>query len=511
MHMQTTQQRALDLLTKREQARRSLLKFTEFTFPRFAASDHHREMCEVADAVAKGKIKRLLVSAPPRHTKTELFLRRLVALYFGRNPSDQVVIASYSTDLINLTSREIKDIMLSERYRELFPDVKVGAGLDQVQTWMTNHGGKFKASSVRGPLTGYGFDLGIIDDPVKDMQEAESKTYRDAVWYWYKSVFETRQMPGAAIIVTQTRWHADDLTGRIIERDGDKWHHLKLPAINDVGEALWPEWWPIETLEEIRSNRSSREWEALYQGSPVSESGNIYKREHFPRFRLAPDGIDFNGQHYTFAALRCMQAIDFAFTAKEQNDATVIGTAHILPTGHLAITNMQVFREEAHGVDARILAQYHEWKPMIIGLEAVGAQLRAVQQIQAIGLPITKLEPDRDKVARAWSVMAHVEQGRVLLPEQAPWLKSFEDELFAFPVAAHDDQTDVFTYLVDMFFGGLYAPAIGLGGVRTNSNPPHSASLADAQVRTDQPQSFAARKAAERQKRARNPFKSTKP
>lgn len=234
-----------------------------------------------------------MVFMPPRHGKSEKASKRFPSWYLGRNPKHQIIAASYNSDLATDFGREVKGIISSPEYGDVFPGVSLRADSRASDRMNTEQGGAYFAVGVGTATTGRGAHLGLIDDPLKDREEADSQTQRDKVWNWYRSTFYTRLMPGGAIVLIQTRWHEDDLAGRLLEQDGriedgGQWTVLELPAIDAAGEALWPEWYPVETLRRIEGTVGPREWSALFQQKPQPDEGTYFQREWFQTWDKLP-------------------------------------------------------------------------------------------------------------------------------------------------------------------------------------------------------------------------------
>lgn len=224
-----------------------------------------------------------MVFMPPRHGKSEKASKRFPSWYLGRNPSRLVIAASYNSDLATDFGREVRNIVASPEYGDVFSGVRLRQDSRAADRMNTEHGGAYFAVGVGTATTGRGAHLGLIDDPFKDREDADSETQRDRVWNWYRSTFYTRLMPGGAIVLIQTRWHEDDLAGRLLEaqgrvEEGGEWTVLELPAIDRNGEALWPEWYDLEALERTRRTIGPREWSALYQQQPQPDEGTFFQR-----------------------------------------------------------------------------------------------------------------------------------------------------------------------------------------------------------------------------------------
>ena len=229
------------------------------------SANHHRLIAEKLEAVERGEIDRLMIFMPPRHGKSELASKRFPAWCLGRNPKRQIIAASYNSDLASDFGRNVRNIVAEPEFGQVFRNVGLAPDSQAANRMNTNHGGTYVAAGVGTAVTGRGADIALIDDPFKDREEADSQRRRDVVWDWYRSTLFTRLMPGGAVVVILTRWHEDDLAGRLLEAEGDQWTVLSMPAINNAGEALWPEWYDVDALARIKATIGQREWSALYQ------------------------------------------------------------------------------------------------------------------------------------------------------------------------------------------------------------------------------------------------------
>jgi predicted phage terminase large subunit-like protein len=241
------------------------------------------------EAVERGEIDRLMIFMPPRHGKSELASKRFPAWCLGRDPKRQIIAASYNSDLANDFGRNVRNLVAEPEFGEVFPGVTLAPDSQAANRMNTNHGGTYVAAGVGTAVTGRGAHIALIDDPFKDREEADSERRRDLVWDWYRSTLYTRLMPGGAIVLIQTRWHEDDLAGRLLEDGTDKWEVLELPALSKTNEALWPEWYPEATLQRIKKAIGPREWSALYQQQPQPDEGTFFKREWFKTWEKLPN------------------------------------------------------------------------------------------------------------------------------------------------------------------------------------------------------------------------------
>jgi hypothetical protein len=292
-------------LARRELARRNLLDFTLYTYPNYQVNWHHELLCSYLDRFVAGDIKRLIVSMPPRHGKSELVSIRLPAFIFGKDPDAHFIGSSYGADLARHFNRDIQRVIDSPAYSRVFPATQLfDSNVRTITqgTWLRNsdvfeivgHDGMYKCAGVGGGLTGFGFKYGSIDDPFKDAKEANSQTIRQSKWEWYTDVIYTRQAPDAGILVTMTRWNMDDTVGRLKDameqKDGEQWEVLELPAImedvankhpqdpREYGEPLWADRFDMTFLEKARA-QNNYSFAALYQQSPIPHGEALFEVE----------------------------------------------------------------------------------------------------------------------------------------------------------------------------------------------------------------------------------------
>lgn len=420
----------------RRQARGKLIPFTEYTEPTYEPAAHHHIIAEALEDVERGDCDRLAIFMPPRHGKSELASRRFPAWYLGRNPGRQIIAASYNSDLANDFGREVRNIVGSREYAAVF-DAELAADSQAANRWHTRQGGMYVAAGVGTAVTGRGAHLLLIDDPFKDRQEADSETQRENVWRWYTSTARTRLMPGGAIVLIQTRWHDDDLAGRLLENNPDRWRILSLPALKD-GEALWPEWYPVPALDEIRADIGEREWSALYQQQPQPDEGTFFKREWFRWYE--PDNPP---RH-----LRKFGSSDYALT-EDGGDWTECGVFGIDPDGDIYVCGWWSGQTTADvWIDAE-LKIINEHKPLAWFSEA-GPIRRAVEPFITRRMRETRIYCRRewiavsglgDKATRARAFQARASMGKVYLPNNDHG-QALLDQLLRFPAGAHDDKVD---------------------------------------------------------------------
>lgn len=439
---------ARELLARRK-GRESLIGFTRYTMPEFQDGQHHRLIAEKLEAVERGEIDRLIIEAPPRHTKSELASRRFPAWYMGRHPDRQIITSTYSGEFAQDFGREVRGIVNSEEFARLFPGVSVSDDSAAAGRWHTNQRGVYVAVGVGGPITGRGAHIAIIDDPIKNRQDADSETIRDSVWKWYTSTLRTRLMPGGAIVLVLTRWHEDDLAGRLLEaskESGERWEVLRLPAVaghddpmgRRPGEALWPAWYPVDELDRIRGAIGPRDWSALYQQEPVPDTGGQFQRDWFNWYDAdhLPKDLNVYG------------ASDYAVTEKG-GDWTEHGVAGVDEDANLWFTDWWSGQEAPDvTIEAKLaLASQHkalEWYGEKGVIEkAIGPATKRAMQDAGRWVTHTYLPTTGDKIARVASFRARAQAGKVYLPRNKPWAEELLLQLCAFPAGKHDDKVDV--------------------------------------------------------------------
>ena len=459
-----------------ELARRTLIDFTCHTFPNYQAGWHHELLAEYLDQYISGNIKRLIVTMPPRHGKSELVSRRLPAFILGKNPDATIIATSYTADLATRMNRDVQRIMDDPSYKQLFPETRLsGANVRSIAqgTYLRNSDifevvgrrGYYKSAGVGGAITGMGCNYGIIDDPIKNRAEAESLTFRKMVYDWYISTFYTRLESNASILITMTRWHEDDLVGRLLDASkndpgADQWVVLNLPATTEKpgtrdprspGEALWPEKYSDSELRSIKITLGTYDWESLYQQNPSSPEGMILERAWWQYYRQAPNHFD-----------EIIQSWDCTFKDTDGTDYVVgqvwgkLGSNKYLldqvrdrmdlPTTIRAIKNLSNKWPLAE-------AKYIEDK-------ANGPAVIQMLKGQISGL--IAVEPEGGKVVRARAVSPTIEAGDVYLPDRQSWVNDFVEECAAFPNGKFDDQVDAMTQALNRLSYGIKG-ARGLG------------------------------------------------
>lgn len=441
-----------------DKARRNLIDFLLLDGNgNWERAKHLELLCSKLEAVERGEIKRLMVFMPPRHGKSEVVSKKFPAWYLGRNPGKEMIISSYSGDLANDFSRIAKSTL--NEWGEKLWGTQLSRESRAVDRWgIEGHRGGLTAAGVGGPITGRGAKVAIIDDPFKNYEEAASDTIRQKVWDWYRSTLRTRLAPGGSIVLVMTRWHEDDLAGRLLNEakiGGEQWEVISLaaeaeendPLKRKLGNALWPSWFPIEELKALAKSLGSYLYSALYQQRPSPAEGLKFKRSWFRYFEqddqyyklLQPDGT-----RKLVEKSKCwrFQTTDTAATEKESSDYFVCSTWDVTPQCDLLLVD--VFREKAETTkhEAIISAQYNRYKPQYIRVENKTYGLNIIQNCVKLGLPVIAAKADTDKVSRSLVIQARYEVGTVYHRLGMNNLGDIEDELTSFPTGKHDDFVD---------------------------------------------------------------------
>jgi len=447
----TNKNKAAKELMKRRKARENLLDFYEYTFPNFIYGQHIVKLCDALERVERGECKRLIVSMPPRHSKSETCSVRFPAWFLGRNSKKRIVLASYSESIAADQSRKSKALFYSNEYKKLFPDIVPLFNSKEFKTsdkeWETLDHGNFYSVGIGGGLTGKGMDIGIIDDYVKDRQSANSETTRKHILEWYNSVFYTRQEPDAAIIIIATRWGVDDLIGSLLkdekDEEGDEWEKIIMPAINEEGNALWDDRFSVNKLMHIKKSIGLFEWSALYQGQPTLKTGN--------RFNMT--GIKIHENLDEFPNAVYMRAWDLASSAKERDKDDPDSTAGVLATiiknssglEELWIKHIRVGTWEAPRRDAAILKTADkDGGGVSVYVEAFGAYKDAFTTLKRILIGrniVRKSHLPGDKSTKAAGLEPIFEAGNVHIM-RGPWIDAFLKQFLEFPYSRHDDIVD---------------------------------------------------------------------
>lgn len=450
-------QAAKELLGRRK-AKTNLLDFIRYINPDYIVSEFSITVCRVLDefiqSMANGERPVLCLGAPPQHGKSDIVSRYLPAYIFGHYPDLRIGGLSYGKDLASDMNRDVQRIMLSPEYGHIFPDsslnpkrvvtVETMAKRNSDTFEIVGRKGSYIAAGVGGPLTGKKLDLGIIDDPIKNSEEALSKTIKDKVWQWYGSTFLTRLSKNSGQIIMATRWATDDLTGRVIEKNPKaKW--LAFKAISDEGVALVPELHPLDKLLETKSMVGDYFWSAMYQQSPKTLGGSIFK--------------DFGINYYLPKELpsrfdEIIHSWDMTFKDTDGSDY-VVGQVWGRKGANKYLLHQHREKMAFTASKAAVVKMATDWPDghrKLIEDKANGPAIIDALKNSVSGL--IPIEPDGSKIARAHAITAEWEAGNILIPnpKAVDWsVDDFTDEVTTFPAGANDDQVDAMTQAIRYF------------------------------------------------------------
>ena len=456
----SAQVKAEQELAKRILARKRLLPFVERFNPDYLAGWVHKDICQrlerFSEQVANKESPRLMLFMPPRHGKSTLASVAFPAWHLGRHPNHEFISCSYSGSLAMNFSRKVRQLLREPVYKNVFEKSRLDKDSQSIESWQTTQGGGYVAAGVGGGITGKGAHVMVIDDPVKNREDAESDNNREATWDWYTSTAYTRLSPGGGILVILTRWHDDDLAGRLLkqaEEGADQWEVIKYPAIAEVdetfrkyGESLHPERYNVDALEQIRKAIGPRDWSALYQQNPVSDEGDYFSRDMI-RY--------YEDEDIEYAQLNYYCAWDLAIGQRDRNDYSVGIVVGVDEYDNLFVVDVVRGKYDGFELVEQILDLYETWRPGIVGIErghiemALGPFLqkrtreRGLSEAYFKDLKVGR----RDKEARARAIQGRMQQGMVYFPKDAVWTGTMVAELLRFPNGAHDDQVDALAWI----------------------------------------------------------------
>jgi predicted phage terminase large subunit-like protein len=467
----------IDKELKKRKGRSNLLDFITYTKSDYEVNQHHAAICQILDLFVSKKIRRLILQAPPRSGKSEIVSRRMPAYILGKNPHASIIATSYGSELSSMLNRDVQKVIDTPQYQELFPKtllsrsnirtVSQGSYLRNSDIFeVVDHKGTYRSAGVGGAITGMGGEFCIIDDPCKNMDEANSPTYRSKVWDWYTSVLYTRLEKNGSILLTLTRWHEDDLAGRLIEMarttdQAEQWSVISFPAIKEddsnpydkreIGQPLWPNKYPMEEMTKMKISMGSRVWNSLYQQRPSASEGNIVQRSWLKYYQCLPAQFD-----------DYVMSWDMAFK-ESQNSDYVVGQVWGRVGGEFylidQVRDRMNFPSTLQAFKAMV-KKYPEIKTKLIEAKANGQAVidSLCKQIYGI-IPVI---PQESKEARLAAISPLFEAGNVYLPGDAIWVHDFIEELVSFPNAKNDDSVDATSQALSHMSNVRQIPQMGL-------------------------------------------------
>jgi predicted phage terminase large subunit-like protein len=475
-------------LADRTLARRRLIPYVKRFNPKYMVgwvhADIARRLERFLEQVERGESPRLLLALPPRTGKSKLASEEFVGWAIGKHPEWEFISSSYNVALPATFSRRIRDRVRTPAYQVLFPTMQLHEESQSVEVWQTTAGGAYRAAGVGGGITGQGAHVAVVDDPLKNWEEADSAVIREALWDWYMSTLHSRLAPGGGVLVIQTLWNDDDLAGRLqaaAKEGGDQFEVVLYPAINEShDEYLGPDGWeilrvppgmappdgstllrPVMTalhperysLEELLAKKRNyaalgqrRMWSALYQQNPIPEDGEQFTRDMFVYIDQLP----------TLKGMYLFQSWDFAITEKQTSDWTVGYCMAVDWDGNLFELDMTRFRSGDNTVIADAICNFHKkWNPSSVGFENgqiwKGIKTTVIQQAKDRKIKsfnFHEMNPLSDKKVRAGPLRGQMQLHRVKMLKNAPWREVVDAELIRFPGGKHDDCVDAAAWTV---------------------------------------------------------------
>ena len=459
--------RAIDKKSEQEDCQKDFMSFVHKVWPEFIEGAHHKIMADAFNRVAQGKLKRLIINMPPRHTKSEFASYLLPAWMLGQNPKLKIIQATHTADLAKSFGSKVKDLIDSdEEYADVFPNVGLKKDEKAQGKWKTSARGEYYAVGVGGALAGRGADLCIIDDPhsEQDVITANDKAGFEAAYDWYLTGPRQRLQPGAAIVIVMTRWSKIDITGKVLQKakeDGElhEWEVIELPAIMDNGNPLWPGYWSLKELSKLEKEMPVGRWKAQYQQQPVTQESSLIKRDWWREWTHDDPPI----------CEYVIQSWDTGFSAKEAADPSAcveLGVFYLEgPNGqrqsNIIILDAFQKRMEFPELKEEAWSRYKRQQPDTVLIEAKGSGTPLIQELRMRGLPIqdfTGAVRGNDKTVRVNTVSDLFSSGVVWYPSGRKFAEEIITQFEDFPVGEHDDLVDATTQALLRFRMGGFLP-----------------------------------------------------
>jgi len=443
-----------DQMDKQDKCQNDFIGFVQHMWPECILGRHHKIIGEKFNKIAQGKLKRLIVCLPPRHSKSEFASTYFPSWMMGRRPDLKIIQTTHTAELAVRFGRKVRNLIDSDDYSQIFPDVKLQSDNKSAGRWTTNHEGESFYAGVGGAITGRGADLLIIDDPHSE-QDALSPTAMESAYDWYTSGPRQRLQPGGIIIIVMTRWSTKDLVGKVLKKQGDEhadqWEVVEFPAIMPESDTpLWPEFWKKEELLSVKASLPISKWNSQWMQNPTAEAGSIVKREWWRRWEY----------EHVPAYEYVIQSYDTAFSKKETADYSAITTWAIFTPPNsdaeqIILLDAKRVRLDFPELKKLAYEEYKYWEPDCVLIEAKASGTPLTQELRRMGIPVTAYTPSRgqDKIARMNSVAPIFESGMVWAPDEV-FADEVIEEMASFPFGEHDDYCDSSTMALMRFRQG---------------------------------------------------------
>ena len=443
-----------DQMEKQDKCQGDFIEFVKHMWPECILGRHHKIIGDKFNKIAQGKLKRLIVCLPPRHSKSEFASTYFPAWMMGRKGDLKIIQTTHTAELAVRFGRKVRNIIDSDDYSQVFPDLQLQADNKSAGRWTTNQEGESFYAGVGGAITGRGADLLIIDDPHSE-QDAMSPTALESAYEWYTSGPRQRLQPGGIIIIVMTRWSTKDLVGKVLKKQGDdhadQWDVVEFPAIMPESDTpLWPEFWKKEELLSVKASLPISKWNSQWMQNPTAEAGSIVKREWWRKWE----------NEWVPAYDYVIQSYDTAFSKKETADYSAITTWAIFQspdqdTQALILLDAKRVRLDFPELKRLAYEEYKYWEPDCILIEAKASGTPLTQELRRMGIPVTAYTPSRgqDKIARMNSVAPIFESGMVWAPDES-FAEEVIEEMASFPFGDNDDYCDSATMALMRFRQG---------------------------------------------------------
>jgi len=467
-HFSPEEAQEIDLITDELEKRRKsaacrddLIEFCKKMQSDYKVGKHHRVLADELMAIAHGQKDRICVNIPPRHGKSQLVSIYFPAWFLGRYPDKKVLMVSHTTDLAVDFGRKVRNLIDNPEYKAIFPTVSLATDNKSAGRWNTNVGGEYYACGVGSALAGRGADLLLVDDPhnEQDIINGNLDVF-DKAYEWFTYGARTRLMPGGRVAIIQTRWHQDDLTGRVVKdmtqnEEADQYEVVEFPAIFNDGtkeaRALWPEFYTLTALNRTKASMPLFQWNAQYQQNPTGEEAAVVKREYWQIWKAeSPPPCEY-----------VIMSLDAAAEQHNRADYTALTTWGVFMNDetrayNLILLNSIKKRLEFPELKDLAYKEWKEWQPDSFIVEKKSAGTQLYQEIRRTGIPVQEFTPHRgtgDKLARLNAVADIIRSGLVWVPETR-WAEEVVEELAGFPFTSHDDLVDSTTMALARFRQG---------------------------------------------------------
>ena len=430
-----------------------LIEFCKAMMPDFIVGRHHRILADLLMEIERGDKDRAAVNIPPRHGKSQLVSIFFPAWYLGRNPNKKVMMVSHTTDLAVDFGRKVRNLISTPDYQSIFPTVKLASDSKSAGRWNTSVGGEYYACGVGSALAGRGAHLLLVDDPhsEQDVINGNFSVFEKA-YEWYTFGARTRLMPGGSVAIIQTRWHMDDLTGRVVKdmahnERADQFDVIEFPAILEfededgglIEKPLWPEFFDLEALLRTKASMPVFQWNAQYQQKPTAEEASIVKREWWNEWEKdAPPACEY-----------IIMSLDAAAERHNRADFTALTTWGVFLNEETSAYNIILLnsikqRIEFHELKELAMSEYADWEPDSFIVEKKSSGVALYQEMRRMGLPVSEYTPHRgsgDKLARL-NAVSDIVASRLCWVPQTRWAEEVVEEIAGFPFMSNDDLVD---------------------------------------------------------------------